>query len=208
MSSWIPGLLVSTFHVRNCSYLEWKRRDRNALYQCLCHQCEGSLPFCIYTVPFLVIARSHMWLFNFVHSRDLPFPAACSPQRELVVPCFWQRLACTWKESCQTVGLHCSFVKVKDWVSTPRQCPACVVLVRNDVYDNRRNEYAIHKSSLLNWWKLQKGGVMWSWHLVWECVLPPVETNNEDQLNFSSASNTVKGERKGGPWWAVSAILV
>lgn len=46
------------------------------------------------TVLLLVMARSHMQLFNLVHSRDLLFHVACTFLGELVMPCLWQRLAC------------------------------------------------------------------------------------------------------------------
>lgn len=58
----------------------------------------------------LEIAKSHMWVFHFVWSRDLHFHVACSFLRQFVLPCLWPKLACFWKESCQTMGLCCRFV--------------------------------------------------------------------------------------------------
>lgn len=45
-----------------------------------------------FSAPLLMTARSHLWLFHPVHSRDLPFHVACSFLGELM-SCLWQRLA-------------------------------------------------------------------------------------------------------------------
>lgn len=163
------------------------------------------------TVPLLVVAGSHIWLFHFVCSRDLTFHVACGFLRELVMSHLWQRLACFWKESYQTMGLHSQFVTGQGFeCPSPdtAQCVWCLCLTMCTATGVVINTLPTNDVSSSGAESRKEESVVWSWPSVWEHVLPPLETTNEGELSFSSASNRVRGGEEDRSWWAVSATLV